>query len=180
MKGKSIIIMGTNCTGKTTLAKAIIEMFGGIDRTERNITYLKSKTPTIGLVGKYDGVKYGGVDGLGCTSTLQSIMSNILSDCDVAIAEGVKLGRFGLNIQRALFCAKTPIVICLYAPMQTIAERLAARSCGKITKQIAQDNKGIIRTASKYRDIGVRTLFFDTSKITTKEIVEQLNEIINE
>lgn len=179
MVGKSIIIMGTNCTGKTTLIRSIIDKFGGIERTEQNITYLKSRNPKIGIAGKYDGLKYGGVDGLGCTRVLPSIMECILTSCDVAIAEGVKLGRFGINIQRSLFCANTPIVVCLYAPIQTIAERLAARSCGKITKRIALDNRGIIRAAEKYKSIGVKTLFFDTSKVKTEDIVEQLNCIIN-
>lgn len=104
-----VMITGTNATGKTTLAKALIKRFGGIAETRKDITLCNDRR--VVFLGRYaDSIKYGGVDMLNETKCLETITQDAISKgAEYIFAEGVYLKTFGLNIQRFLFCAKKTI-----------------------------------------------------------------------
>ena len=57
-----VFISGTNCTGKSSLARELIAQCGGIDHTDEWNTYCGDGVTCFG--GKYSMErKYGGIDG---------------------------------------------------------------------------------------------------------------------
>lgn len=61
MKKTCVFICGTNCTGKTTVAKALQARFGGIRATTSDTTYCNDSRACFAGRYKTDG-KHGGVD----------------------------------------------------------------------------------------------------------------------
>lgn len=173
-----IYIIGTNGVGKTTLAKELIKRFGGISEVSNNITYCNDGS--ICFAGRYNNEsKYGGVDALNSTSVLKELVSCALSECDTIICEGSFLCSFGLNLTNAMFAAENPMVVFLYAPVKVLNERLLLRSGNGINKRIIDKQMGCLRSAKKWRSIGVNVLSYDTSKVDmtliAKSIIENLN-----
>lgn len=166
-----VFITGTNCVGKTTLVKAILEKHGGISSYEDKITY--SNDGKVAFAGKYDG-KYGGVDGLNSVKILESLTIKAFEKVDVFMAEGLKLHSFGLSLQKALFTAQYHIVVFLYAPLKELDARLKERSGTRISEAIAKDQIAIKNAFLKWQEVGVKTLFFDTSKVDIKTIEETI------
>lgn len=137
-----ILITGTNCSGKTTLAKTIIEKHGGTGCYENKVTY--TKDGKVAFAGEYNG-KYGGVDGLNSVKILESLAVEAFKKVDIFFAEGLKLHSFGLSLQKALFTAQHHIVVFLYAPVKELDERLKKRSGTHITEAIAKDQIALKR-----------------------------------
>ena len=57
---KCVFITGTNCSGKSSLAWAIITRYGGVDRITNDVSYCKEGI--ICFAGRYGVTRYGGVD----------------------------------------------------------------------------------------------------------------------
>lgn len=173
-----IFLIGTNCVGKTTLAKSILKDNGWIGSYEDKITYSKNKK--IAFAGKYDDGKFGGVDGLGEVKNLHSIVETALMNCNTIVCEGVKLHSFGLSLQKAIFKAKRQLVVFLYCPSIELSKRLQERSNGKLTKEIMKDQRSTFNSLRKWGSIGVQTLKFDTSKTDIETIKRNIYGILQQ
>lgn len=117
-----VFITGTNAVGKSSLAWAIINRYGGVDRITNQVTYCKRGG--VSLAGKYGSTVYGGVDritnekGSSCTSRLADVVGEALSNSDVVFCEGSFMNTFGLNLTNAMFKAQRYLVVSLYLPPQ--------------------------------------------------------------
>ena len=169
-----IFFVGTNCVGKTTLAKEIIRQHGGM-YTEGKITY--TTDGVIGLCGKYGG-KYGGVDLLKQVKILPSLVEQALKRVDIVICEGVKLHSFGLSLQRAIFTAQKQLIVFLYAPAKVIDERLQQRTGSRANAAILKDQRSCLNAIRKWSSIGVKTISFDTSKKSIEQIIGKIWDVI--
>ena len=174
-----VFLTGTNAVGKSSVARAIIERCGGIDKVEGQVTYCKDGKTA--LAGSYL-CKYGGVDrvtnskGSSCTSELPNVVERALQNRSIVFCEGSFMNTFGLNLTNAMFKADKHLVVNLYADAKTIWDRLNTRSNGKCGKR---DFKGILNkqrsaavAATKWHSIGVVVLQVDTARYTPQEIVD--------
>lgn len=175
-----VFITGTNAVGKSSVARAIIERCGGIDKVEEQVTYCNDGKTA--LAGSYL-CKYGGVDrvtnakGSSCTSELPNVVELTLATRDIVFCEGSFMNTFGLNLTNAMFKADNHLVVNMYADAKTIYDRLNTRSDGKNGK--GRDFKGVMKrqtlaaiAATKWHSIGVKVIQVDTSKHTPQEIVD--------
>lgn len=181
-----VFITGTNAVGKSTLARSIIERFGGIYEERDCITFCKDKRYC--LAGRYKGMVHGGVDrltndkGSSCTSRLAEVVRNGLQTADVVFCEGSFMNSFGMNLTNAIFLGDKALVVSLYAPPTVLYVRINQRSNGKngMGKRnwasIFSKQKQAMIAARKYEQIGCKVLQFDTSVFSTEQI---LDDIIN-
>ena len=127
-----VFITGTNAVGKSALAWAIIDRYGGVDRITNDVTYCVEGS--VCLAGKYGVTRYGGVDritndkGSSCTSSLASVVEEGLAHADVMICEGSFMNTFGLNLTNAMFKADRHLIVSLYTDSATIYNRIISRS----------------------------------------------------
>ena len=191
---KVIFITGTNAVGKSTLALALIDHYGGISDSDKDITFCKDgKTCFVGRYDgqKYGGQKYGGVDrlrnanGSSCTSRLAEVVERALQTHQRVICEGSYMNTFGLNLTNALFKAQEQTVINLYASPQEIIRRLQQRSNGKNNKRDIESVRKVLlkqRTsmsaAAKYYSIGVPVLQIDTGETAFEDELQQVIKAI--
>ena len=184
-----VFITGTNAVGKSTIARAIIDRYGGVDRITNDVTYCK--TGSISLAGKYD-CRFGGVDritndkGGSCTSRLAEVVEEALKYSDTVFCEGSFLDTFGMNLLNAMFKAQRHLVVSLYAPPLVIYERLCDRSNGMNGKngrrnitQIFKKQRQAMMAARKWLNIGVPVLQFNTSEVELDYELEKIFEEIN-
>ena len=114
-----VFITGTNSVGKTTLAKALIERFGGIKETAKELTFCNDSR--VCFAGRYrDENRFGGVDALNCTRVLPDVVAKGLERCEVIFCEGSYLDTFGMNLTDAMFKAQRHLIVFLYADSKTI------------------------------------------------------------
>ena len=178
-----VFITGTNAVGKSTLARSLINRFGGICEERACTTYCKDKR--YGLAGRYKDQRYGGVDritndkGSSCTSRLAEVVKEGLQTADVIFCEGSYMNSFGLNLTNALFLGDKAIVVSLYAPPAVLYERLNKRSNGmkgtvkRNWPTIFRKQKQAMIAAQKYEKIGCKVLQFDTSVFSTEQIRDE-------
>lgn len=185
-----VLITGTNAVGKSSVAWSVINRHGGVVKVENDVTYLAEGD--ICLAGRYDRLKYGGVDrivndkGSSCTSRLPEVVEEGLRHNDVIVCEGMYLNTFGLNLTNALFKAERQLVVNLYADMQTLYSRIIGRSNGKKNDgarnwpTIWKKQIQAMRAARKFQKIGVPVLQFNTAEASTEEIVDVVLSKISE
>lgn len=173
-----VFITGTNCVGKTTLAKEIMKRFGGIKGATNDTTYCWDSRATFAGVYK-DGLKHGGVDRLNETKSLAGIVERALSVSDVCFCEGSYFDTFGMNLTNAMFKAQQHLYVFLYAPCEVIHKRLKERSGKMITERIISKQQRTARAANKWQEIGVPVLCFDTSRTDASEIAETIIQKLN-
>ena len=156
-----VFITGTNAVGKSSLAWAIIERFGGVDRITND-------------------------KGSSCTSKLAEVVEEGLRHADLIICEGSFMNTFGLNLSNALFKADKHLVVSLYTDMATIYQRIIGRSNGKYGDgkrnwiTIVRKQKQAMIAAQKWQSIGVKVLQMDTSKVTIEEELETILKTVDE
>ena len=179
-----VFITGTNAVGKSALAWAIIDRFGGVDRITNDVTYCVEGS--ICFAGKYGVTRFGGVDritndkGSSCTSRLAAVVEDGLAHADVMICEGSFMNTFGLNLTNAMFKADRHLIVSLYTDATTIYERIVGRSQGKYGTgkrnwpTIIRKQKQAMIAAQKWRSIGVKVLQIDTAKVTIDEELQQV------
>ena len=186
-----VFITGTNAVGKSSLAQAIIDRFGGVERIANDVTYCARSG--VCLAGRYGVVRFGGVDritnekGSSCTSRLAEVVAEGLRNADTIFCEGSFMNTFGLNLSNAVFKAERQLVVSLYADPSTLLERLGRRSNGKRGDGkrrfdlILKKQKNAMVSARKWQSIGVPVLQFDTGKTPVEaqldSIVWKINEI---
>lgn len=164
MKKTCVFIIGTNGVGKTSLAKRLINGFGGISDYHEKITYCKDARAC--FVGKYEGVKFGGVDGFNNVTHLAERVNDGLKKCDFVFCEGKYIKNFSMNVLNAMFQAERQIVVFLYAPVAVLDERLRKRGGRGITQCVWRDQKVIARNAKRWQEIGATLLQYDTSEFS--------------
>lgn len=181
-----IFITGTNAVGKSALAWALIEHFGGIDRITNDVTYCVNGS--VCLAGKYGETRFGGVDritnekGASCTSRLAEVVEEGLRHADIIICEGGFLDTFGLNLTNAMFKADQYLLVSLYADKKTIYNRLVNRSNGRYGKgkrdfeKIINKQYRCMVSAKKWQSIGVKVLQFNTAEVP---IDDEINAILD-
>ena len=185
-----VLVTGTNGVGKSSLAWALINRFGGVDRIKNDVTYLAEGS--ICLAGGYDGRKFGGVDrikndkGSSCTSRLPEVVKEGLRNADVIVCEGMYLNTFGMNLLDSIFNADRQLIVSLYADMKTLYSRITGRSNGKNNDgvrnwpTIANKQLQAMRSAKKFQEIGVPVLQINTADTSTEELLGMLLSKISE
>jgi len=183
-----VFITGTHAVGKSALAWAIINRYGGVDRITNDVTYCCEGG--ICLAGSYGINRYGGVDritndkGSSCTSRLADIVEEGLRHADTIICEGSFMNTFGLNLTNAIFKADRQLVVSLYTDPLTIWNRLKARSNGRNGKRdfdrIIGKQKQAMIAAIKWQSIGVPVLQINTAETTIEQELETVISKINE
>ena len=173
-----VFITGTNCTGKTAVAKALIQKFGGIKEATKEHTFCNDTR--VCFAGKYtDDGRFGGVDGFNNTRTLAGVVERGLEICDVIVCEGMYMHSFGLNLTNAMFIAEKHLVVFLYADGLTIAKRIKERSGNNIGVAVLPKQRGANSSAKKWQSIGVPVLPLDTTKYTVEQEAELIYQKIN-
>ena len=166
-------ITGTNGVGKTTLANAIIEHYGGVCAFENKISYLKEGG--VSFVGKYEGQKYGGVDWLNETKRLPYYVGIVLQSSEIVFCEGKFLKSFSLPLQEALFLGQRQFVFNLFASPKLLYDRLLERGGGGANmKYVIADEYTAMRNAKLWKQIGVNVLQFDTGLLSVEQIKEEV------
>ena len=179
-----VFITGTNAVGKSALAWSIIHRYGGVDRITNDVTYCVEGS--ICLAGSYGVHRYGGVDritndkGSSCTSRLAAVVDEGLEHADTIICEGSFMNSFGLNLTNAMFKADRHLIVSLYAPIETIYQRLISRSNGKNNTgkrnwpTIVRKQRQAMIAAQKWQQIGVPVLQFNTAETSTETIADTI------
>lgn len=183
-----VFITGTNAVGKSALAWAIIDRYGGVDRITNEVTYCKNGS--VSLAGKYGVTRYGGVDritnekGSNCTSKLADVVEEALKHSDTVFCEGSFMNTFGLNLTNAMFKAQRYLIVSLYCTPHEIYSRLLARSNGRNGHRnfqlILKKQKQAMIAARKWQEIGVKVLQMNTSEVTVDEELQNITKAINE
>lgn len=174
-----VFINGTNCAGKSSLAKELISRYGGISQVGKTLT--ECGDSRVCFAGRYDLTKrYGGVDGFNSTRVLADVVRDGLSNHDIIICEGSYFHTVGLNLTNAMFQAERHLVVFLYAPINTLNDRLLNRGGRTITNVIASKQKQCCVAARKWQQMGVPVLSFDTSKVAVEDIATSVISKIEE
>ena len=174
-----VFITGTNAVGKSSLAKELIERFGGIKSSSKTLTVCNNER--VCLAGHYEnGRKYGGVDGFNQTKCLESVVREGLSSHDIILCEGMYLHTFGINLTNAAFVADKQLIVFLYCPVQEIHRRLLERSGKGLTKDAVKTQLQCSKAAKKWASIGVPVLSIDTSQIGTDAAAQMVINKIDE
>lgn len=170
-----VYLIGTNCAGKTSVAKALINKLGGVRACKNGVTYTNGG---VAFAGKYD-VKYGGVDNLNCTRILADVVSTAFISVDTIICEGVRLKSFGGNLTRAMYLADRRYVFYLHVGVQELRRRLFLRSAtSEPTKETLHQIKECNSAIKKWQSHGCNTAVFDTEKWSIDEMAECIIKLI--
>lgn len=166
-----VFITGTNAVGKSTLTRAIIAHYGGVDRIVNDVTYCVEGG--VCLAGKYrEGSLFGGVDGFP-TKRLADVVEEGLRHANTIFCEGSFMNSFGLNLTNAMFKGERNLVVNLFSDCKTITDRLIGRS--GITDRnydlIFKKQKQSMMSARKWQSIGVKVLQFNTAEVSIEEQV---------
>lgn len=173
-----VFIVGTNCSGKTTLAKNLIGKFGGIKTSDNRIT--RTMDNRCSLAGKYNlESKFGGVDSLCATAPLAGIVEEALRTSDVVICEGSFMNTFGNNLTNAIFKAQKQLVVFLYASAGALKDRMKKRSGTELKEIMMLRQKQVYRAVGKWKSIGVPLMVINTDVMTPEKIADKVYNVIN-
>lgn len=173
-----VFITGTNCVGKTTVAKRLQERFGGLRNNTKDTTYCNDSRVCFAGIYK-NGIKHGGVDVLNETRSLADIVRRGMQTCDVVFCEGSYLDTFGQNLLNAILVGDSQLYVYLYCNINTLAKRNAQRAdnqqvMGGVLRRMQNRQKRTFLAAKKYAAIGVPVLSFDTDQTSPEEIAETI------
>lgn len=172
-----VFITGTNSVGKTSLAKALIGLFGGIEEATKELTICRDRR--VCFAGRYsDESRYGGVDAFNCTRVLPAVVKRGLETSEVVICEGSYLDTFGNNLINAMFQAQKYLIVFLYAPGAIIHQRLLDRGKKGCSPQTLPKQKNVLRAAKKWAEIGIPVQCYDTGNIPFEEELESVYNLI--
>lgn len=166
-----VFITGTNSVGKTTLAKALIERFGGIKEVTKDLTFCNDNRTC--FAGRYSyETRFGGVDVFNCTRVLTDVVRKGLEECDTVICEGSYLDTFGMNLTNAMFQAQKYLIVFLYADGTVIHNRLLERGKKGCSPQTLPKQRNVLRAANKWAEIGVPVLSINTGECSLDKEIE--------
>jgi cytidylate kinase len=160
-------MVGCPCSGKTTLARYIIEKNGGIKSEQDGFTVTHNE---VVLAGKYSSVAYPGFDRM-------QVFAKPNFECKTLIYEGTSMARF--NSEKIDFLIENNgTVIFLYAPLAVINSRLIERSGERKRKHLISDIRAVNQYVKKIKEVGLRLLLFDTSKYDTEQIYNEISYLL--
>lgn len=174
-----VFIIGTNGVGKSTVARALLDYYGGPALEEDQVVY--ARRGRVAFAGSY-GAKYGGVDrlknedGSTGTSALAGVVERALRKADAIVCEGSYMDTFGLNLSNALFKGTASLVVSLFADGVTLYHRLESRSAGQRGDgkrdygRIYAKQRRTMVAARKWESIGVPVLQFNTAQVSVEAI----------
>ena len=189
MRKTCVFITRTNGVGKSSIARAFIERYGGVDRITNDVSYLRDGN--ISLAGRYN-VRYGGVDritnekGSSSTALLAGVVEEALRNSDVVLCEGSFMNTMGLNMTNAMFKAERHLLVSLYAQPLVLYKRITERSNGKNNKgtrvwgKILKKQRQAMLSARRWQEIGVRVIQFDTGECSIDYVCDRIIETIEE
>lgn len=172
-----VFIIGTNCSGKTTVAKRMIEKLGGQKGFRDKITYTAGG---VAFAGKYD-VKFGGVDYLNSTSVLPGLVARAFESVGTIVCEGVRLKSYGDNMTKSMYLADRRYVFYLHASLRELEKRLKARTGNESAKLSIHTKKQILECYSsmrKWNANGCHTAVVDTEKMNADDIASLILKLI--
>lgn len=170
-----VFITGTNCVGKSTLARNLIRHYGGIAEETATFTLCADRRVCFAGTGYGGGAECAcGVDKLGSTRTLADVVKQGLERSNCVICEGSFLNSFGLNLTNAMFAGNNALVVFLYAPISELNNRRLQRSNRQANGHMVTRQNGAARAAKKWQSIGVHVLAIDTSHKTPNEIADMV------
>lgn len=181
-----VFIIGANRVGKTTLARYIIQQYGGIDKYEKQVTFCRDGG--VCLAGCYQGsLVYCGADMVkdenGKTSTkyLEKVVQYGLESADTIFCEGSYLDSLGLNLTNAMFLVpQRHLVVFLYASRKTLYERSKERKRAKSDlTNIIKRHEHCLSAARRWKQIGVPVLSFNTGEVSTSEIFNEIRVFLD-
>lgn len=174
-----IYITGTNCSGKSTIARKIIEYSGGVTSVEKHCGKSVSVCrDNLALAGLYNGVKFGGADGFCETKCFEGVARSVFKSHDTIVFEGMYVNTFGNNLINAAFAAEKQLVVFLYTPAKELQKRLRERSATKLDVSFIKRQGNVARAARKWASIGIPLLVIDTSKTSIEESAKQIMDKI--
>lgn len=179
MKKTCVFIIGTNGSGKSSVARCLQRKFGGIAGTSELLTLCND--PRVCFAGKYapDG-SYGGVDSLNNTRSLRGIVAEALKTHDVIFCEGSYLDTFGVNTTTAIMQAERQLIVLLVASPAILGKRLAERSKRKekqnkvVKTTILNKQRRCINVACKYQQAYCPVMAFPTDKVPSENIADKI------
>lgn len=186
MNKTCVFIIGTNAVGKSSVARSLIEHYGGVDRIEEQVTYAADNSAA--FAGPYKQ-RFCGVDrivdeqGHQSTGLLAGVVETALKTADVCFCEGSYMDTFGLNVTNAIFKAQRQLVVFLYASPSVLYNRIIERNGGKRGgrngngvrfEMVVDKQKRCLRAARKWVSIGVPVLSINTEDFTPEEIANQI------
>lgn len=166
-----VFITGTNSVGKTTLAKALIERFGGIKETTKELTLCQDSRVCFAGRYRYE-TRYGGVDVFNCTRILPDVVEKAFKTCDIVFCEGSYFDTFGLNLTNAMFKAQKHLVVFLYADGAVLHSRLLGRGKVGLSERTLPKQKNACKAAKKWVEIGIPVMCFNTGVTSLDEEIE--------
>ena len=128
----SVLVQGTNCTGKSTLMRNLIRHFGGVVRTEgKLLSFCEYEGKKIAFVGVYGESACGcGYDACYKLKKLPEL-AKMAKDfgADYVFGEGMTLNTFGLTTSLFLMeHSERSFVFHLCADYKKVVDRLYRRS----------------------------------------------------
>lgn len=167
-----VFIIGTNCAGKSTLARELIERFGGVKSEQGTFTICNDARHCFAGTGYAAATTQCGVDKLHTTTMLADTVKLALTQGDCVFCEGQNLNTIGMNLTNAIFQGEKQLVIFLYASPRILNNRRLARSGKVLNKQMLRKQSGNARAAAKWQKIGVSVVAIDTSDKTPRQIAD--------
>lgn len=168
------MIMGTNGVGKSTLARTIQQRLGGIQTYANEISYLSDGESF--FLGKYAGVKLGGVDYINEAKKLAQIARKGLKTHKNCFMEGRYINTISQYLLNVLFSFDRQLVVLLYLPEDKIRERIIQRT-GVFKGDmpyILKAQKNAMNAMVKYKAMGVPILCINTSEISPDDIADKI------
>ena len=174
-----VFIIGTNGSGKSSVARCLQRRFGGIAGATHEFTMCNDSR--VCFAGKYaaDG-SYGGVDSLNNTRLLRGIVAEALKTHDVIFCEGSFLDTFGINTTTAIMQAERQLIVLLVASPSVLSKRLAKRSKDKekqnkvVKTTILNKQRRCINVARKYQQAYCPVMAFLTDKVPPEDIADKI------
>lgn len=177
---KSVLIQGTNCTGKSTLVRNLIKSFGGVKSTEgKLLSFCEHEGKKIAIVGTYGKSNTGcGYDACYKYKKLPELAKMAKErGADYVFGEGMTLNTFGLTTTLFLHeHSEKGYVFHLCAENKTIVERLYKRSARNDLKYDMIFSKGRSSKAAfdKFVGIGVEGSKIRTDLLDEKQTMEHV------
>ena len=171
-----VFIIGTNASGKSTLARELIHRFGGVKKYDEGLTFCSDEKTA--FAGKYANVVYGGVDYFNSTKKLADIVKKGFETQDVIICEGSYMNTFGNNLTNTMFVAQKHLVVFLYASSKELDKRLKQRSGKGLSDRVLPKQKTAAAAMKKWASVGVPFVCIDTENCGIEETAKIVFEKI--
>lgn len=157
----SVLVQGTNCTGKSTLMRNLIRHFGGVVRTEgKLLTFCEHGGKKIAFVGVYGDSNCGcGYDACYKFKKLPELAKMAKeSGADYVFGEGMTLNTFGLTTSLFLMeHTERSFIFHLCADYKKVVDRLYRRSARTDLKYdvIFGKDRAALAAYNKFIGIGI-------------------------